>query len=50
MQYARIGAVTWGALCGFSNQSKMEGMATTRLLEELEFRKHHPIFYKCVAP
>jgi hypothetical protein len=45
-QYARIGAVTLGVLTGFGNQSKLEGMANTRLLEELEFRKHNPIYYK----
>jgi hypothetical protein len=33
-------------LTGFGNQSKLEGMANTRLLEELEFRKHNPIYYK----
>ena len=45
----RIGALSLGALTGFGNQSKLQGMADARLLEELDFRAHNPIYYKCVA-
>jgi hypothetical protein len=44
----RIGALTLGALTGYGNQSKLQGMADARLLEELDFRAHNPIYYKCV--
>ena len=46
----RVGALTLGALTGFGNQSKLQGMADARLLEEIDFRAHNPIFYKCAAP
>ena len=44
----RIGALTLGALTGYGNQSKLQGMADARLLEELDFRAHNPIYYKYV--
>ena len=44
----RIGALTLGALTGYGNQSKLQGMADARLLEELDFRAHNPIYFKCV--
>ena len=44
--YARVGALAWGSLAGFGNQSKLQGMADARLLEELDFRAHNPMYYK----
>ena len=40
LQYMRIGALALGGLTGFGNQSKLQGMADARLLEELDFRAH----------
>lgn len=44
--YARMGALALGVYTGAGNQAALEAMATTRVLEEAEFRAHHPVFHK----
>jgi hypothetical protein len=47
LMYARMGALALGVYTGAGNQAALEAMATTRVLEEAEFRAHHPVFHKC---
>eukprot|EP01048_Picozoa_sp_COSAG05_P012868 COSAG05_NODE_1322_length_5190_cov_6.444507_5_plen_71_part_00 len=41
-----MGALALGAYVGAGNQGKLEAMANARILDEVEFRKHNPVYYK----
>ena len=41
-----MGALALGVYTGAGNQGKLEAMANARILDEVEFRKHNPVYYK----